>query len=88
MTLMVLAIRLYDVGPRDDAVFWFYAAKDRYISLLGAIDENALGSAPDAVRSFADARRPGHQQLRVLQTSTSSSPPTTRPGNGWPRIRT
>ena len=30
MTMMVLAIRLYDVGLRDDAVFWFYAAKDRY----------------------------------------------------------
>src|SRR5689334_2128587 len=24
MTMMVLAIRLYDVGLRDDAVFWFY----------------------------------------------------------------
>ncbi len=23
MTMMVLAIRLYDVGMRDDAVFWF-----------------------------------------------------------------
>jgi len=29
MTMMVLAIRLYDVGLRDDSVFWFYAAKDR-----------------------------------------------------------
>ena len=27
MTLMVLAIRCYDVGLRDDAVFWFYVAK-------------------------------------------------------------
>jgi hypothetical protein len=31
MTMMVLAIRLYDVGFRDDAVFWFYVAKERYI---------------------------------------------------------
>ena len=30
MTIMVLAIRLYDVGLRDDAVFWFYAAKNRF----------------------------------------------------------
>ena len=30
MTLMVLAIRLYDVGLRDDAVFWFYVARARY----------------------------------------------------------
>ena len=58
MTLMVLAIRLYDVGLRDDAVFWFYVAKDRYISLLGVVDENALGSAPDAVRSFATLAGP------------------------------
>ena len=26
MTLMVLAIRLYDAGLRDEVVFWFYAA--------------------------------------------------------------
>lgn len=31
MAMMVLAIRLYDVGLRDEAVFWFYAAKERYI---------------------------------------------------------
>jgi hypothetical protein len=53
MTMMVLAIRLYDVGLRDDAVFWFYVAKDRYVSLIGVVDQNALGSAPDAVRAFA-----------------------------------
>jgi hypothetical protein len=33
MTMMVLAIRLYDVGLRDDAVFWFYASKDRFQTL-------------------------------------------------------
>jgi hypothetical protein len=58
MTLMVLAIRLYDVGLRDDAVFWFYVAKDRYVSLLGVVDEDALGGAPDAVRSFASLAGP------------------------------
>lgn len=29
VTLMVLAIRFYDVGLRDDAVFWFYVSKYR-----------------------------------------------------------
>jgi hypothetical protein len=29
MTFFVLSARLYDVGLRDDAVFWFYAAKDQ-----------------------------------------------------------
>ncbi len=29
MSMMVLSIRLYDVGLRDEAVMWFYAAKGR-----------------------------------------------------------
>src|SRR4051812_25091627 len=37
MTMMVLAIRLYDLGLRDDSVFWFYAAKDRYITLAAVV---------------------------------------------------
>ena len=55
MTLMVLAIRLYDVGLRDDAVFWFYAAKDRYFTLAGVADVRApqLAQVEDAVRNFA-----------------------------------
>lgn len=38
MTMMALAIRLYDVGMRDDAVFWFYAAKNRYYMLTRVAD--------------------------------------------------
>ena len=55
MTLMVLAIRLYDVGLRDDAVFWFYAAKNRYFTLAGVADVRApqLAQVEDAVRNFA-----------------------------------
>ncbi|MDP1632623.1 MAG: hypothetical protein Q8L66_14500 [Caulobacter sp.] len=34
MTLMVLSIRLYDVGLRDDSVFWFYVAKYRAVTLM------------------------------------------------------
>ena len=45
MTMMVLAIRLYDVGLHDDAVFWFYAAKGRYITLASVIDIAAAGLA-------------------------------------------
>jgi hypothetical protein len=60
MTLMVLAIRLYDVGLRDDAVFWFYAAKDRYLTLDGVVDVGAGGLAQveDAVRSFSTLAGP------------------------------
>ena len=52
MTLMVLAIRLYDVGLRDDAVFWFYVAKERYVVLTG------FARADDAVRNFATLAGP------------------------------
>jgi hypothetical protein len=55
MTLMVLAIRFYDVGLREDAVFWFYVAKDRYIVMSEVLDvkTQALAQAADAVGSFA-----------------------------------
>lgn len=55
MTLMVLAIRLYDAGLRDDSVFWFYAAKNRYVTLDGVADVRTpqLAQVEDAVRNFA-----------------------------------
>jgi hypothetical protein len=55
MTLMVLAIRLYDIGRRDEAVKWFYAAKTRYLVLASVIDMEAAGlsQVTDAVRNFA-----------------------------------
>ena len=60
MTLMVLAIRLYDMGLRDDAVFWFYAAKDRY----GTLSEVAVAGTPllaqsnEAMRNFSTLAGP------------------------------
>lgn len=55
MTLMVLAIRLYDVGLRDDSVFWFYVAKNRYFAMSGVLNVKSplLAQAEDAVRNFA-----------------------------------
>jgi len=60
MTLMVLAIRLYDVGLRDEAVFWFYAAKDRFIVLSDVLDVKTpqLAQADQAVRDFATLAGP------------------------------
>jgi len=60
MTLMVLAIRFYDVGLRDDAVFWFYAAKERYIVMSDVLDVKTqlLAQADDAVRAFATLAGP------------------------------
>ena len=60
MTMMVLAIRLYDVGLRDDSVFWFYVAKDRYIVMSDVLDVKApqLVLADEAVRNFATLAGP------------------------------
>ncbi len=60
MVMMVLAIRLYDVGLRDDAVFWFYAAKERYIVMSEVLHVKAQGlaQADDAVRNFATLAGP------------------------------
>ncbi len=60
MTLMVLAIRLYDVGLREQSVFWFYAAKDRYLTAAGVLNMHApeLADAADAVASFATLAGP------------------------------
>jgi hypothetical protein len=60
MTLMVLAIRLYDVGLRDDAVFWFYVAKDRYLTMANVLDMKAasLAQAADAIGAFSSLAGP------------------------------
>ena len=60
MTLMVLAIRSYDMGLRDDAVLWFYVAKDRYFTVRGVLDVGSPGLAQveDAVRNFATLAGP------------------------------
>ncbi len=60
MTMMVLAIRLYDVGLRDDAVFWFYVAKERYLVMADVVDTRtqAFAQVNDAVRNFATLAGP------------------------------
>jgi hypothetical protein len=60
MSMMVLAIRLYDVGLRDEAVFWFYAAQDRYLELTKVVDLKASGldKAEQAMHGFTAALGP------------------------------
>ena len=36
--LMSIAARAYDLGLRDEAAFWFYAGKDRFITFADVID--------------------------------------------------
>ena len=55
---MVLAIRFYDVGLRDDAVFWFYAAKDRYLTLDEVVDVAAAVSPRWKIPCAASPRSP------------------------------
>lgn len=42
MTMMVLAIRLYDVGMCDESTFWFYAAKERAFVMNAVLDMQSL----------------------------------------------
>ena len=59
-TLMVLAIRLYDVGLRDDAVFWFYVARDRYATMEAVLDMRSLAlvGLANALDDFTTAVAP------------------------------
>lgn len=47
--LMVLAIRLYDLGLRDDSVFWFYVAKNRFFTMDDVLDLRTAGLVGMAV---------------------------------------
>jgi hypothetical protein len=60
MTLMVLAIRSYDVGLKDDSVFWFYVAKNRYLTLHDVLDTSAaaFGEVDESVAAFATLAGP------------------------------
>ena len=60
MTMMVLAIRLYDVGLRDDAVFWFFAARGRYAILQSVLDVSSLTlvGVRNGMQDFADNAGP------------------------------
>lgn len=53
-TLMVLSSRLYDVGERDEAVFWFYAARYRFLTQISVLDDGRFGEANTATRSFVE----------------------------------
>jgi len=60
MTLMVLSIRMYDVGQRDKSVFWFYAAKNRYFTLSGVLNmsDPSLSQVKQSISAFASLAGP------------------------------
>ena len=55
ITLMVLALRAYDVGMRDEAVVWYYAARERMATASAVLDasEPELARLRAATRAFA-----------------------------------
>ena len=59
-TMIVLAMRLYDVDLRDDAVFWYYAGRARFLTMQAVLDMRSLQLIKfDAiVRSFVHAAGP------------------------------
>ena len=59
-TLIVLAMRLYDVGLRDDAVFWYYAGRDRFLTMEQVLDMRSLQliRSTEVIESFIRAAGP------------------------------
>lgn len=60
MTMMVLSIRLYDVGLRDESVFWFYAAKNRFYVAKAVLDfdSGSMSVVADTMNSFISLAGP------------------------------
>ena len=52
MTMFVLSARLYDVGERDESVFWFYNALFRSRAISYVLDKKVLAQVNNANNSF------------------------------------
>ncbi len=46
-SLFFLSIRLYDLGKKDDAFYWFHTAKSRAIVFIDMLDPKKIGSIGD-----------------------------------------
>lgn len=59
-TFIVLAMRLYDVGLRDDAVFWYYVGRSRFVTMEAVLDMRSLQLAASAqtVQRFVHVAEP------------------------------
>lgn len=47
LTMYVAAVRLYDLGQRDEALYWFYSAQYRARLFQGVLDESKVGGIGD-----------------------------------------
>ena len=71
-TLIALSMRLYDVGLRDDAVFWYYAGRDRFLTMEQVLDMRSLQliHSTEVIESFIRAAGPamdGYAYCSVAQ---------------------
>jgi hypothetical protein len=59
-TMIALAMRLYDVDLRDDALFWYYAGRSRYLTMQAVLDMRSLQLIKSAavVQAFVHAAEP------------------------------
>jgi hypothetical protein len=59
-TLIVLAMRLYEIDLRDEAVFWYYAGRDRFLTMQMVLDMRSLQliKSAEVVESFERAAGP------------------------------
>ena len=59
-TMIVLAMRLYDIGDRHDAVFWYYAGRDRFATMQRVLDMRSLQliRSAEVVEAFEHAAGP------------------------------
>ena len=46
-TMYVLAIRLYDLGQKDESVYWFYSAQYRAKVFAAVLDKKSIGGIGD-----------------------------------------
>jgi hypothetical protein len=59
-TMIALAMRLYDVDLRDDALFWYYVGRSRFLTMQAVLDMRSLQLVKSAaiVQSFINAAEP------------------------------
>lgn len=59
-TMLALAMRLYDVDLRDDALFWYYVGRSRFLTMEAVLDMRSLQLLKTGaiVQSFINATEP------------------------------
>ena len=59
-TMLALSMRLYDVGLRDDALFWYYVGRGRYRTMEAVLDMRSLQllKSADIMHNFERATEP------------------------------